>query len=90
MQAVCVCVRVDSLSDSFGFSVRDFSTVGCIFVEMLRHLMTQFEYSLGMTEPGAGRGWLALLFLGPLSSWLIFIVSAEGSFACAAILSGSC
>jgi len=37
----------------------------------------------------AGHGW-PYSFLVPLSSWLIFIASAEGSFACEAVLRGGC
>ncbi len=33
--AGCVCVCINCFSDSFGSSVRDFLTMGCIFVDVL-------------------------------------------------------
>lgn len=62
--AGCVCVCVDSFSDSFGFSVRDFSTIGCIFVEMLRHLRTQIRIQLR-----DDRAWCRQGMAGPALSW---------------------
>lgn len=59
-----MCVRVDSFSDSFGFSVRDFSTIGCIFVEMLWHLRTQIRIQLR-----DDRAWCRQGMAGPALSW---------------------